>query len=59
MNVKPVRVRPSWCAFPGAAEEVDAVAAQDNAAEDFLEVKLGTAGLWIFKVLPVQNEYPH
>jgi hypothetical protein len=32
---------------------------RDYPTEDFLEVKLGTAGLRVFDVLPVQYEYAH
>jgi hypothetical protein len=35
------------------------VASRDYATEDFPEVKLGPAGLRIFVILPVENEYPH
>ena len=45
--------------FPGAAKKVHLVAARDNPAEDFPEVKLGSACLRILVVLPVENEYPH
>jgi hypothetical protein len=33
--------------------------AGDDAAEDLPEVKLGTAGLWILAILPVEDKYPH
>jgi hypothetical protein len=33
--------------------------ARDQSREDFAEVKLGTASLGIFLVLPVQYQYPH
>jgi hypothetical protein len=35
------------------------VSAGDDAAEDFLEVKLGTARLRILVILPVEYEYAH
>jgi hypothetical protein len=35
------------------------MAARDDAAEDFLQVKLGTAGLRVFVILPVEDKYPH
>jgi hypothetical protein len=35
------------------------VAKRYDATEDFPEVELGSAGLRIFVILPVENEYPH
>ena len=45
--------------FPGAAEKIHGVPARDDAAEDFLEVKLSTTCLRVFVVLPIEYEYSH
>jgi hypothetical protein len=35
------------------------VPTRDNAAEDFLQVNLGAAGLRILVILPIEYEYSH
>jgi hypothetical protein len=40
-------------AHPGAAQKVNAMAPRNNPTEDFLEVKLGAAGLRVLEILPV------
>jgi hypothetical protein len=59
VNGDPVQIRALGSVQPRAAEQIDSMAARDDAAEDFLEVKLGTAGLRILRILPVEDEYPH
>jgi hypothetical protein len=50
----------AWSSIlPGAAKQIHTVSAGDDAAEDFLEVKLGTARLRILVILPVEYEYAH
>ena len=59
MNLDPAQIRALGSVQPRAAEQIDGMAARDETAEDFLEVKLGTAGLGIPGILPVEDEYPH
>ena len=54
-----VEVHSQRRAFPRAAEEVDTVSARNNPREDFPQMKLGSAGLRIQVILPVEDEYPH
>jgi hypothetical protein len=57
--VHSLECNPRRDSVPGAAEQIHRVAAGYNATEDFLEMKLRTAGLWIGVVLPIEYEYPH
>jgi hypothetical protein len=53
VDVDSVHVLALGSALPGAAEQVDLMTPRDNPAENFLEVKLGAAGLRVFDILPV------
>jgi hypothetical protein len=44
---------------PAAAQERDFVSQSGKAAEDFVHVNLGSAGLRILAVLPVDEQYAH
>jgi hypothetical protein len=59
MNIYPVQIHPLGRIRPRAAEQINGMTAGDDAAEDLPEVKLGTAGLWILAILPVEDKYPH
>jgi hypothetical protein len=59
VHVDSIQIHPPRRLPPGAAEEIHAVTATNQSREDFPEMKLGTASLRIFVVLPVQYEYSH
>jgi hypothetical protein len=59
MNIYSVQIHALGRIRPRAAEQVNGMTAGDDAAEDLPEVKLGTAGLWILAILPVEDKYPH
>jgi hypothetical protein len=59
VDFDPVEIHSRRSAVPRAAEEVDLVPARNYAREDFPQMKLGSAGLRIQVILPVEDEYPH
>jgi hypothetical protein len=59
VNVNSIELDALRRVSPGAAKKIHAMPARDDAAEDFLEVKLGAACLRILVILPVQYEYAH
>jgi hypothetical protein len=59
VNIDPVKIHALGRIRPRAAQQINGMTAGDNAAEDLPEVKLGTAGLWILAILPVEDKYPH
>jgi hypothetical protein len=59
MNVDSIQIHSWRRVLPGAAQKVHLVPAGDDAAKDFLKVKLGAACLWILVILPIEYEYAH
>jgi hypothetical protein len=53
VNLDPVEMRAMWSIWPRAADQIDAMTARDDAAEDLPEVKLGTAGVRVRVILPI------
>jgi hypothetical protein len=59
MHLDAIQIHSLRSVRPRAAQQIDAVAECHDATENLLKVKLGSAGLRIGDVLPVENEYPH
>jgi hypothetical protein len=59
MDLDPLEIDALRRSLPGAAEKIDAVTAGSQSREDLPEMKLSSASLRIFVVLPVEYEYPH
>jgi hypothetical protein len=59
VNVDPILNFALRSGRPGAAQQVDRVAARNYPTENLLKMKLCTAGLGIPAILPVEDEYPH
>src|SRR5712671_202398 len=59
VNVDAIELDALGRVSPRAVKQIHAMSTRDDAAEDFLEVELGAACLWILVILPVQYEYAH
>jgi hypothetical protein len=59
VNVDPIQIRARGRIRPRAAQQINGMTTGDDAAENLPEMKLGTAGLRILVILPVEDKYPH
>jgi hypothetical protein len=57
--VNAVNIRALRSCFPSAAQQFHGVAAVNEPAEDLMKVKLCTARLRVFAILPVEYKYSH
>jgi hypothetical protein len=59
MNVNAVNFRAPRSRIPSAAQQIHAVPAGDESAEDLMKVKLCSARLRVLAILPVEYEDSH
>src|SRR5438093_22678 len=59
MHPQAIEVRLARRPRPTARHQVDRVAAARQAPEDFMQVRLGTPGVWVLAVVPVDEQDSH